>query len=150
MSAVLEDRNLNSVYIDNKNEIIENVLEKLQLFRKSSKSCYNYLFSKLNLTPTKQKLRWNQDLNISLNSDDWLGICKSNYTATQETKLRSFQIKFNLRAIVTNVALHGFELVDTDKCIFCDNEPEPLLHLFCTCTKIVLFGKMYQVGLNQN
>jgi len=40
----------------------------------------------LNFTPTKQQLRWNQGLNISLNSDDWLDIYKTNYTVTQETK----------------------------------------------------------------
>jgi len=155
MSAVQKNWNLYSVYIDNKNQIIENVLEKLQLFRKSSKSCYNYIFSKLNFIPAKQQLHWNQDLNISLNSDDWLDIYKSNYTTTQETKLRSFQINLNLRAIVTNVALHDFELLYTDKCIFCDKEPETLfhffLHMYKNCSILEKCNKLDRIKIkNQN
>jgi len=49
---------------------------------------------------------------------------------------------------VTNIALHGFELIDTNKCTFCHRDPETLIHLFCTCTKIAFFGKMCQAGLN--
>jgi len=74
MSAVPENWNFNSVFIDNRNEIIGNSLEKLQSFRKSSKLCYNFLFSKLNSTPTKQQLRWNQNLNILLNIEDIINV----------------------------------------------------------------------------
>jgi len=59
MSAIPENRKLNSVFIDNKKETIGSVLKKMQIFKKSSKSCYNYLFSKLNSTPAKQQLRCN-------------------------------------------------------------------------------------------
>jgi len=131
--------NFNSAFLDNRNEIIGNILEKLQSFRKSSKLCCNFLFSKLNSTPTKQhlrwkrdlnisqqlrwnrdlnisqQLRWNRDLNISPNTEDWLDIYKiCKYQATHETKLRSFQIKLNLLAIMINIALHGFKLIDTN------------------------------------
>ena len=50
-----------------------------------------------------------------------------------------FQIKLNLRAVVTNIALHGFEI--TGKCTFCDAEKETLLHLFCTSVKVIFLGK---------
>ena len=58
---------------------------------------------------------------------------RSVYNSTIETKLRSFQIKLDLRSIVTNVALHGFCVSDTNKCSFCKIEPETLLHLFFEC-----------------
>ena len=58
---------------------------------------------------------------------------------TPETKLRLFQIKLNLRAVVTNIVLHGLEITTTDKCTFCDAEKETLLHLFCTCVKVAPF-----------
>ena len=58
---------------------------------------------------------------------------QSVYNSTIETKLKSFQIKLNLRAILTNVALHGFCISDTNKCSFCKKEPETLLHLFFKC-----------------
>ena len=60
-----------------------------------------------------------------------------------ETKLRSFQIKLNLRAVVTNIVLHGLEITTTDKCTFCDAEKETLLHLFCTCLKVASFWENF-------
>ena len=43
-----------------------------------------------------------------------------------------------MRPIVTNVQLRGFQyLVDSNKCIFCLNEPETLLHLFSDCSCVV-------------
>ena len=69
----------------------------------------------------------------------WLDVYKSNHSATPDTKLRSFQVKFYQRAIVTNIALHCFGIADSDKCSFCNTERETLLHLFCTCSSLVLF-----------
>ena len=69
----------------------------------------------------------------------WLDVYKSNYSATPETKLRSIQVKLNLRAIVTNIALHCFDIADSDKRMFCKTERETLLHLFCSYSSSVLF-----------
>ena len=79
------------------------------------------------------------ELNLLSNSVNWLDVYKSNYSATPETKLKSFYVKLNLRAIVTNIALHCFDIADSDKCSFCKTERETLLHLFCTCSSLVLF-----------
>ena len=80
--------------------------------------------------PRKQQTRWNEKLNLSISTDDWFTIYKCIYDVTPETKLRSFQIKLNLRAVVTNTVLHGLEITTTDKCTFCDAEKETLLHLY--------------------
>jgi len=61
----------------------------------------------------------------------WDQIHKINFYCTIETKLRSFQIKLNFRAIVTNVALHGFGLKDSENCSFCKANPETFMHVFC-------------------
>ena len=74
-----------------------------------------------------------------ISTDDWSTTYKCNYDVAPETKLRSFQIKLNLRAVVTNIVLRSFEITTTDKCTFCDAEKETLLHLFCTCVKIASF-----------
>ena len=97
------------------------------------------LFPKMESLPRKQQTRWNEELNSSISTDDWSTIYKCNYDVTPETKLRSFQIKLNLRAVVTNIVLHGFEITTTDKCTFCNDEKEALLHLFCTCVKVASF-----------
>ena len=44
-----------------------------------------------------------------------------------------------MRAVVTNIVLHDLEITTTDKTTFCDAEKETLLHLFCTCVKVVSF-----------
>ena len=130
---------LNSVFDNQRNEFIENVLQNLQTYGKSTKSFYDYLFSKIESLPRKQQTRWNEELNLSISTDDWSTIYKCNYDVTPETKLRSFQIKLNLRAVVTNIVLHGLEITTTDKCTFCDAEKETLSHLFCTCVKVASF-----------
>ena len=56
--------------------------------------------------PRQQQTGWNEELNKSISPDNWSTIYKCNYDVTPETKLRSFQIKLNLRALVTNIVLH--------------------------------------------
>ena len=52
---------LNSVFDNQRNEFIENVLQNLQTYRKSTKSFYVYLFSKIESLPRKQQTRWNEE-----------------------------------------------------------------------------------------
>ena len=73
-------------------EFIENVLQNLQTYGKSTKSFNDYLFSKIESLPRKQQTRWNEELNLSISTDNWSTIYKCNYDVTPETKLRSFQI----------------------------------------------------------
>ena len=89
--------------------------------------------------PRKQQTRWNEELNLSISTDNWSAIYKCKYDETPETKLTFFQIKLNLRAAVTNIVLYGLEITTTDKYPFCDAEKETLLHLFCTCVKVAMF-----------
>ena len=64
-------------------------------------------------------------------------LIKTIIQATNETKLRSFQIRLNLRPIVTQLQLHGFELVNDNLSKFCRKEPETLMHLVCDCEIVV-------------
>ena len=54
-------------------------------------------------------------------------------------KLRFFQIKLNLRAIVCNSQLLGFGLIENDQCKFCKKNSETVLHSFCTCVHVLKF-----------
>jgi len=47
-------------------------------------------------------------------------VYRNNYSCTLETKLRSFQLKLNHRAVVTNTQLNGFDLFDSSICGFCN------------------------------
>ena len=86
--------------------------------------------------PIKQQELWSKDLNIQ-SVVDWDEIYKTNYLCTIKTKLRSFQIKLNLRVVVTKIQLFGFGLIESENCKFCSRAPETFLHLFCTCHVVI-------------
>jgi len=87
----------------------------------------------------KHQQRWALDLDLQINSAKWQMVYKNNYSCTLETNLRSFQLKLNHRAIVTNTQLNSFDLIDSSTCGFCNLENETLMHLFCDCHEICDF-----------
>ena len=70
---------------------------------------------------------------------NWTKYYENAYYCTLETKLRSFQIKLFLKCIVFNNTLHGFGLVDSDKCAFCKTDTEDIMHFFYYCPYVKLF-----------
>ena len=40
---------------------------------------------------------------------------------------------------MTNVQLHGLEIVHSNYCVFCFKEPETIMHLFCNCKFVDMF-----------
>ena len=71
----------------------------------SSKTAYKFFRDKVKVLPVKQQLKRCDILQLPSDTIDWSTIYENNYCATNETKLRSFQIRLNLRSIVTNVQL---------------------------------------------
>ena len=51
-------------------------------------------------------------------------------------KLRSFQYRLLLRAVVTNVHLHRWKIKESDACGFCGKDSERYEHLFFSCEKV--------------
>ena len=117
----------------------EKAKELITFLGKSNKTVYKHLRSKSRLLPIKQQRKWCDALQILPNHIDWNKIYENNYFATNETKFRSFQIRLNLRFIATNVQLAGFGIVDSNYCVFCSEEPETIIHLFCMCKFVVTF-----------
>ena len=79
----------------------------------------------------KQQQKWCDISQILPTKTLWTKINKNNYFATSESKLRSFPTSLNLKSIVTNVQVHGLEIVNSNCCLFCLEEPEIVIHLFC-------------------
>ena len=96
----------------------ENCRDKWQFIKK----VYIYLMG--DIFPEKHQRRWANDLLLDFDSINWPIIYKNNYYCTVETKLRSFQIKLNLRAIVCNSQLFGFGMIENDLCTFCKKVSE--------------------------
>ena len=103
------------------------MLSQIELLGQSNKTAYTFLREKSKI---KQQLKWCDILQISPESIDWKKVYKNNYYSTIETKLRSFQIRLNLRSLVINVQLAGFGIIDSELCSFCLQQPEILMHFF--------------------
>ena len=117
-------------------EFKQTVKQQLTALGSSRKTAYKFLRDKVKVLPVKQQLKCCDILQLPSDAIDWSTIFKNNYYATNETKLRSFQIRLNLRSIVTNVQLHVLDIASDNLCTFCCEKPEILIHLFCDC-KIV-------------
>ena len=59
----------------------------------------------------------------------------------KSVKLNIFQFKFLHRRLPTNFFLHKITIKDSDRCTFCEEERETLIHLFWNCNLISLFWK---------
>ena len=55
------------------------------------------------------------------------------YTTTNVTKFRSFQYRLLQRALVTNIHLQKWGLIDTCLCSFCGSHKETVLHILWEC-----------------
>nr|CAB3264531.1 pol-like protein [Phallusia mammillata] len=115
--------------------LIDECLEMFQEY-KTPKALYNKIKQYVTVCPEKQQKKWERDLNLTPNTTPWEKLYSKVYHSTFETKLRSFQIKLNLRAIVTNEALHSFGKTDSDQCVFCLKGPETVSHLFYRCEHV--------------
>ena len=58
---------------------------------------------------------------------------KNVYTATNVPKLRSFQYRLLHRAVITNVLLQKWRIVESSNCTFCNDSIESYVHLFVNC-----------------
>lgn len=98
----------------------------------STKTVYEQIQRTIIFTPRAQ-LEWHRTLSCGSARLPWESIYRNLYNATIENKLRSFQIKLNLGAIVTNDSLYSFGKIESNKCTFCKNATENVYHLFCLC-----------------
>ena len=64
---------------------------------------------------------------------------KIDYHAFDKTKLRSFQIRLNLKSIITRAQSFGFEIVEGSLCTYHKREPETLMYLFYEYKIVTLF-----------
>ena len=117
-------------------QVLRDSQRKLPSYVEIYKKMYIYLMDCI--FPEKQQRRWANDLLIDFDSINWRIIYKNYYYCTLEAKLRPFQIKLNLRAIVFKSQLFGFGLIENDLCIFCKKSSERVLHLLCTCVHMVI------------
>ena len=123
---------------------------KLNCWNNQIKTAYTFLRKKSKILPIKQQPKWCEILQIPPESINWKKIYENNYFSTIETKLRSFQIRLNLRSLVMNVQLAGFGIIDSELCSFCLEKLETIMHFFWSVNLLSPSGMTLEIGFPQN
>ena len=122
---------------DTSNEQSQTLIENLRSQKNVTKFLYRSLKADTNLLKDHVQ-RWNNDDQafLHLTAEELaLKICKIR-KITNVTKLRSFQYRFSLKAIITNCHLFRYGIKQDNLCTFCKTEPETLKHLFFLCPEV--------------
>ena len=98
-----------------------------------------YLYLMGSIFSEKHQYRWANDFLLGFDSVNWPIIYKNKYNCTLQTKLGSFRIRLNLRAIVCISQLFEFGLIENELRPFCKRVSKTVLHLFCTCVHVLKF-----------
>ena len=131
-------------------EFKKKMLSQIKLLGQLNKTSYTFLREKSKILPIKQQLKWCEILQIPSDFIDWKKIYENNYFSTVETKLRSFQIRLNLRSLVMNVQLAGFGSIDSELCSFCLEKPQTIMHFFRSVNLLSVSGITLEIGFPQN
>ena len=108
----------------------------------NSKIC-KYIYGKLieqntTLSEIKGLQKWKEYFN-NLTDQEWLLAINNIYSITQQTELQSFQYKLLHFIVVSNEQLYKWGLVDSDICVWCDEEIETMVHIFIECEVVKIF-----------
>ena len=100
--------------------------------------------------------KWQLSLNIQIEQGTFLELFQNMYLLTKDTKLLIFQYKLLHRHTITNRNLNLWdqnldpELRRSDKCSFCNIEPEHFEHLFYNCTIVKQFWTSIFLWISQH
>ena len=100
-----------------------------------SQRVYRKLNSASN-TYEKKIYLWELDIGKSVQTKEFIALFKCLYVTTNIPKLRSFQLRLLHRAVVLNSHLYRWGLRADNRCTFCKQEKETILHLFVDCPNV--------------
>ena len=108
--------------------------------QKPGKLAYKKLIQRKSITPKASQEKWLKDCDIPENQPvQWRRVFTCPFKYTKCTKLITFHFKLMHRRIATNTFLNKIGIKASNKCSFCEDEPEHLLHLFWNCPKTSSF-----------
>ena len=100
---------------------------------KGAKPSYNAILGEKEKSNICKK--WEEILDKEI---DWKGIFFK-VNKIKESKLKWFQLRICYRIIVTNSKLHSMKIVDSNKCNFCHEEKDTILHYLFECQHVHIF-----------
>ena len=92
---------------------------------------YTTFIQEKSLIPKIQK--WETELNMSVDVDDFVKLFKDIYLITNIAKYRSFQYRLLHRGITTNIHMYHWGKISNNLCTFCEAQIESFSHLFVLC-----------------
>ena len=128
----------------NANEQVDPIDKQLDVFVSQKypvKFCYAQMLKNVCSTDSSHNLiRWETDLQQPLERlIVWRNRFTVSFSATLDTKIRTFQFKFLHRRIATNHFLCKIGIKPSPICNLCNNAEQTLLHLFFYCEKVHSF-----------
>lgn len=96
---------------------------------------YRTFHRNMYLLETK-RLKWQMILDTPLWIQDIMKVVKKLRIITNDAKLRSYQFKLLMHAVVTNIQLQKWKIIQSDRCTFCNEYAKSLKHLFWECDKV--------------
>ena len=89
--------------------------------------------------------QWHAEIGYVMQEEEFCKRIRDIYIITNVPKYRSFQYRLMYRAIITNIQLNHWGMVDSDSCSFCGSYRESYQHLFHNCIIIrELWTKVYE------
>ena len=82
---------------------------------------------------------WKHELKIDIDPEQWNKIRVHGYHISKYAKLRLFQFKVLSKKLVTNLQRHRWDKSISEKCSFCEEEVETILHLLWDCNIVKNF-----------
>ena len=108
---------------------------------KVSSPLYWYLVDKSKRKYDHGKIAWQTELKTQWSDDEWEKIRKYGLQIDQAPKLRMFQYKLLSKKITTNVHRNRWDREISDKCSFCQEKSETVIHLLWECELIKNFWR---------
>ena len=123
----------------NSNEVNQKLLNYIE-----SKQKAKYVYSKIGRVSEKicqTEKKWEDECDMDEGDFNLAKAVKRINNTTYVVKLRSFQYRLLQRALITNVQLKRWKIIDSDNCTFCGMEKETVQHLLAYCQKCPHSGK---------
>ena len=111
----------------------------IEIIMHNSKGCrmiYDYM-TKKEIYPNSLN-RWKNE-QMEVTNFKFEKIYSIPYKVTKDPKLLWLQCRINHRILGTNYLLTKMKILNSNKCTFCNNNPETIEHIFWTCDKIQEF-----------
>ena len=126
---------------------IPTTVRLLTLDKKGSKRFYNILIQ--NTCKPISQIKWQTELNLQ-DSFKWQTVYTIINKITKDTNLKWFQLRIQHRILATNTFLTKIGIKQDNKCTFCKNAQETLIHLFYDCEIINCFWQNLADWLKNN